>query len=397
MDIKEMYENGLSINEIARRTGRDRKTIRKVLESDKPQKSVKRRNTQSCLDPYKDYIIQRMAQGVLNAEKILKEIKAQGYPGQITILRLFMQPFRPLAEKRYTERYETGSGEQAQCDWGSFGYIYDQGRRQKLYGFVMVLSYSRLMYLEFTTQMDTETLMRCHINAFNYFNGVTDKILYDNQKTVVLGRDSEGHLIWNERFLNFARHYGFIPKLCRPYRPRTKGKVERLIRYVKENFFCGLQFSDLVDLNQQALNWLNTTANTKIHQTTQAIPFERWEEEKLKPISIHPFDTATYTQRRVSMDCLISYQRNYYSVPWELAGRDIIVRIEQNQLEVIFNGKIYTRYQLAKGQYQRIINREHYQGIKKVKSCQLIKSLILTSTSPLVQIRSLAEYESLIG
>lgn len=396
MNIKEMYEGGLSVSEIARRTGRDRKTIKKVLKSDRPPRPLKRK-IPSCLDPYKDYITERMAQGVLNAEKILKEIKAKGYPGQISILRLFMQPLRPLAEKRYTERFETGPGEQAQCDWGSFGYIYDQGKRQKLYGFVMVLSYSRMMYLEFTTRMDTETLMRCHINAFGYFNGVTDKILYDNQKAVVLGRDGEGHPIWNERFLSFTRHYGFLPKLCRPYRPRTKGKVERLIRYVKENFFCGIEYSDLADINQQALAWLNQTANSRIHQTTQDIPFERWTEEKLKPVSIHTFDTATYTQRRVAMDCLISYQRNYYSVPWNLAGRDVLVRIDHNRLEAIFNGKVVAHHQVSSGRYQRIINPEHYHGLSRAKTRLLLKSFIVPTTSPNVQIRSLAEYESLIS
>jgi transposase len=231
MKIKEMYESGIAISDIARRTGHDRKTIRKMIHSAETPK-YKRDDRPSLFDPYKSYIQERLAQGVLNATKIYDEIKMKGYQGKHSILRDYIHPFRPIAESRFTERFETSPGEQAQCDWGSFNYILDGKVQRKLYCFIMVLSYSRMMYIEFTTQMDEGTLLRCHINSFQYFGGVPAKILYDNQKTVVTNRDSEGHPIWNERFLSFAKHYNVTPKLCHPYRPRTKGKVERLVRYI---------------------------------------------------------------------------------------------------------------------------------------------------------------------
>lgn len=397
MKIKEMYETGITISDIAKQTGRDRKTVRKMINNPTIPK-YKRDHRVSVLDPYKTYILQRLAKGVLNATKIYEEIKKMGYQGKTSILRAFINPLRPIAESRFTERFETGPGEQAQCDWGSFGSITDGITRRKLYCFVMVLSYSRMMYIEFTTQMDEGTLLRCHINAFQYFDGVPSKILYDNQKTVVTSRDSEGYPIWNERFATFAKHYCFTPKLCRPYRPRTKGKVERLVRYIRENFFCGIEFSNLADINHQAMTWLNSVANCRTHQTTQIVPFERWKEENLLAVSIYIFDTATYTQRRVAMDGMISYRRNYYSAPWQFVGRDILIRLDGTKLEALFDGKVIAKHELVNGQFHRIINKEHYHGIQKKQQQNRLEAMqIPVAASSNVQIRSLSAYEDLVS
>lgn len=397
MNIKEMFAMGITISEIAHQTGRDRKTIRKIINGQDKRK-YQRAVHPSLLDSFKPYIVERMSKGVMNATKIYGEIEKMGYQGKISILRDFIQPLRPIAESRYTVRFETLPGEQAQCDWGSFGTIIENETQQRLYCFVMVLSYSRMMYIEFTTRMDEGALLRCHINSFNYFGGIPSKILYDNQKTVVTGRDAEGYPIWNERFNGFNQHYGFIPKLCRPYRARTKGKVERLVRYVRENFFCGIDYLDLNDLNHQAMTWLNQTANCRVHQTTQAIPFERWQEELLQPVSVNPFDMATYTQRRVSMDCLISYQRNYYSVPWMLAGRDLLIRLNEGSLEAIFDGRVVASHQSIQGKHQRVINPEHFQGIRgNQKKNRLAALKLAAAQTNSVEVRSLLVYENLVS
>ena len=158
-------------------------------------------------------------------------------------------------------RFETEPGEQAQVDWGHFGFIEHHGRQRRLYAFVMTLGWSRAMYVEFTTSTDATWWLRCHVHAFHYFGGVPKVVLHDNLKTAVLSRDADGTVHWNPRYLDFADYYGFTPQACRPYRAQTKGKVEAGIRYVRGNFWPGLRFVDLADLNRQGRDWLDFTAN----------------------------------------------------------------------------------------------------------------------------------------
>ena len=171
--IKEMYRKGISISEIARQTGHDRKTVRKAINGElipvrQPAQPVRERK----LDPYTDYLQQRMGEGVYNARKLYREIRERGYSGGLTQVILYIQPFRPPQREPATVRFETEPGQQAQVDWGSFGYINEAGRQKNLYCFVMTLGWSRAMYMEFTTQGDTASFMRCHQHAFAYFGGV---------------------------------------------------------------------------------------------------------------------------------------------------------------------------------------------------------------------------------
>lgn len=163
-----------------------------------------------------------------------------------------MEPYRPIVEASATVRFETEPGKQAQVDWADFGHITADGKRQRLYCFIMVLAYSRVLYLEFTTSTDTGTFLRCHLNAFRFFGGLPREILYDNLKSVVLHRDENGRPVFNQRFMDFAEQFGFRPIPCRPYRARTKGKVERPVGYIRSSFFQGLEIHSLADLNRQA-------------------------------------------------------------------------------------------------------------------------------------------------
>lgn len=133
-------------------------------------------------------------------------------------------------------RYETAPGEQAQVDFGRYTYLTPQGEERRVWAFVMVLSWSRALYVEFVERADTATFLRCHVHAFEHFGGIPQRCLYDNTKLVVLRRDSEGRPVWNERYLDFSSALGFEARLCQPYRARTKGKVERGVGYVEQNF-----------------------------------------------------------------------------------------------------------------------------------------------------------------
>lgn len=284
MDILTLYRRGLSISEIARRTGYTRKTVRKYVQAKAKQGPTYKRRPKrpSILDPYKPYLYKRMAEGVFNCTKLLDEIRSQGYPARKTILKEFVKPYRDEKKELATVRFETKPGEQAQVDWAHFGKIFQEGRWHKLYAFVMTLGYSRAIYLEFTTSQDTEHFLQCQMNAFRYFGGVPEEVLVDNLKSAVLWRDGpRARVGWHPRYLDFAAHYGFIPRACWPYRAQTKGKVENNIGYVRGNFWVGLQFTGLADLNRQARSWLDQVANVRVHQTTRAVPLERlWEERK---------------------------------------------------------------------------------------------------------------------
>lgn len=177
-----------------------------------------------------------MAAGVFNANRLLHELRELGYTGGVTILKDYLKPYRPPRQPKAVVRFELGPGEQAQVDWGEFAYTDLRGRRRKVYGFVMVLSYSRAMYVEFVEQQDLSTLLRCHLHAFGALGGVPKTILYDNMKTVVLSRQG-AKVEYHPRLLDFALLAGYTPRNCRPYRAQTKGRVERVIGYLKQSLW----------------------------------------------------------------------------------------------------------------------------------------------------------------
>lgn len=364
--IRDLHRKGVSISEIARRTGRDRKTIRKVINGPLEAQPKTRRRRERKIDPYVPYLRERIEVGVLNARKLYDEIRDLGYPGRETLVRSFVQPFRQQRQSQATVRFETEPGRQAQVDWAHFGHIKHQGKRRRLYAFLMTLGWSRAMYLEFTLSADMAWWLRCHLHAFHYFNGVTTEILHDNLKTAVITHSTGGGIRWNPRYLDFADYYGFTPRACRPYRAQTKGKVESGVRYVRGNFWLGLRFTDLADLNRQALGWLNGIANVRIHGTTGCVPFQRLPEEGLMSIEDKPdYDTSLTVYRCCSRDCLISYEGNLYSVPARYATERVMVKVtEGGELSVLNQqGEIIAWHPLAVGSNRRIIAAQHYKDL----------------------------------
>jgi transposase len=236
--IRDLYSQGLSISEISDRTGYDRKTVRKYINKKTALEPQKRPTRSSKLDPYKPYLLEKLNEGPYTSVRLFREIQEIGYDGGKTIVKDFVRKVRPKLGVPAVLRYETKPGVQSQVDWGELGTVEIDGKFKKLFCFSMILGYSRMRYVEFTFSTDTPTLIQSHLNAFLYFGGCTQEILYDNMKQVVIKRalkssDSE----WNSLFEDFFKHYGFIPRLCRPYRPQTKGKIENTIGYIKRDFF----------------------------------------------------------------------------------------------------------------------------------------------------------------
>lgn len=367
--IRDMYRKGQSISAIARQTGRDRKTIRKIIQAglsgagDKPAR--RRRPKGAKLVPFEGYLRQRIGEGVLNTRKLLRELKARGYEGGLTQLILYVQPYRTAREEQAVVRFETEPGQQAQVDWTSLGYLTLDGRQRRVYAFVMTLCYSRMMYLEFTTSTEVSTWLRCHQHAFEYFGGVPGELLHDNLKTAVLSRGAGGKIQWNPRYLDFALYYGFSPHPCKPYRAQTKGKVERSIGYVQQNFWVGLHFVDIADLNSQALEWVQGVANVRLHGTTGVTPLSRFDEERLQPLPLTRFDTSQITHRQATRDCLVHYRGNVYSVPAPHAGQMLLLKESEEGWLRIYTAEqqLVAEHRLAKGRYQRVIVAAHYAGL----------------------------------
>ncbi len=408
--IHDLYRKGVSISAIARQTGHDRKTARSLLQQPvlpmpKPVQSRPRK-----LDPYIPYLEQRIADGVLNGRKLCRELQARGYPGQETPVRLFLKPYRQTRHAAATVRFEAAPGEQAQVDWGHFGFIEHCGRRRPLYAFVMTLGWSRAMYLEFTVSAESAWFLRCHLHAFHYFGGVPREVLHDNLKTAVVARDADGTIHWHPPYLDFAHYYGFTPRPCRPYRAQTKGKVESGVKYVRGNFWLGLTFTDLADLNGQGRVWLDSVANVRVHGTTGIPPFTRLGDEALHSLVGTPdYDTSIIGYRYSSADCFVSYDGNYYSVPAAVARQRLLVRETEGEELIIgdVDGGELARHRLVGGVNQRVIIPAHYATITMPRRSTArpgaIQRLAPTLATPLmpdaptVEVRSLHEYDRLIG
>jgi transposase len=398
--IRELYHRGFNKSEIAKLTGFDRKTVRKYIKLKTLPEPKKRPPRPSKLDPFKTYILEKLIEGPYTAARLFREIREMGFDGGETIVRDFIRKVRPKQGVPAVLRYETKPGVQAQVDWGELGTIEVDGKLKKLFCFNMILGYSRMRYVEFTLSMGTPTLIQCHLNAFEYFGGCTQEILYDNMKQVVIRRalkvsDSE----WNSQFEDFFKCYGFIPRLCRPYRPQTKGKIENMVGYVKRDFFLGSRFTSLEDLNAQVHKWLERV-NSTVHGTTYQVPLERFEEENLNPLGqVPPYKVVHKETRKVSRDCYISFLGNRYSAPFRFAGRTAELQIFGGKFEVYIDYEKVCEHEILPGNFRVTRKKEHFQGLlsevlKENLKCKRSPQTPLKFSGPEVEKRSLAVYET---
>lgn len=280
IEMQILKKHGKSIRSIAKVLGLSRNTVKKFLREEKQQPSYgPRKKVPSKLDPYKEYLLNRIKEAEpykIPATVLLQEIQDLGYQGKITILRDFLQANKKPAEEKIV-RFETLPGLQAQVDWTTL--------QKGLYAFVMILGFSRLAYVEFVEDTRLDQLLKCHENAFEYFGGICHNLLYDNMKTVVVQRDKYGHGQhgFQKTFWDFAKHWGFIPRLCRPYRAQTKGKVERFIGYMKRSFYYPLitkeSSMDLATLNFEVKKWLSQIALKRFLKERQATPEQLFAKE----------------------------------------------------------------------------------------------------------------------
>lgn len=369
MDIKLLHKQGHSIRQISRLTGFSRNTIRTTLRATVPL-PFKAPPRSSKIDPFKDYLTTRHRDTGLSAVRLFEEIQKQGFTGSIIILRRFLATLGTgaLAQSKATVRFETPPGEQAQVDWAHCGRFSDhRGNPLNIYAFVMVLGYSRMTFTLFTTSMDLPCLIDAHQQAFAFFNGVPQQILYDNMKQVRLAPGR-----WNPLFLDFANQAGFAPKTCRPFRPRTKGKVERTIQYIKDNFLNGRSFVDVADLNVQRLHWLDHTANVRLHATTAARPVDLFKEELLQaPGSAIVYRIARSSQRKVDNEGFVRFESSRYSVPPAHCGKSVVIESRDQKIRIHLEDVIIAEHEEAPRPGSCMADAAHLSELWKQTTAQI--------------------------
>jgi transposase len=398
-EIKELKRQGLSISRIGELTGYDRKTIRRYLQSGGQPEYGPRPRQPSKLDSFQPYLKERMQAGVWNAVVLLREIRQRGYAGGYSILKEWLHPQRESAQVVAVRRFETPPGRQGQVDWGHLGTLTMDGQECPLWGFVLTLGYSRMMMAEAALNQKLGTLLRMHEEAFRQLDGVPEEILYDRMKTVWIGNDERGEIVWHPVFLDFARYWGFTPRLCRPYRAQTKGKVESGVKYVRRNFLCGLQGREpgsLEDLNAELRRWVWEVANQRIHGTTHDQVMVRWDVDQFSLQKLNgraPYPYADDELRKVARDAYVSWQGNRYSVPWSYAGKSVWVRASGNQVEVRSGQEQIAVHDRASRRHQIVTQAVHHQGIPLGARRERKTLIHLTQNAPVVEVRPLAAYE----
>jgi transposase len=365
--LKTLLEEGVPHTRVADLLQIDRKTVARHAEDMQPPNASHERAPRfSILDPFKDHIERRLAKYDLTAMKLFAEVQAQGYRGSYPIVQRYVHSIRPPKPKPAFVRFETEPGQQGQVDWSPFGRINHLGQSRKLSCFALVLGYSRVLYAEFTVSEDLATLVQCHLNAFRYVGGIPHELLYDQMKTVVLSW-SPTHIEWNPQFADFAKTFGFDPRLCRPRRAQTKGKIERPFGYIADSFFAGLDLEHLTldELNAQLRHWLDHIANTRMHRTTQCVPFERLKEEHLLPLADRTYVVEQVETRKSHKDCHLDYQGNRYSVPFQYARRELTVRTQGDQLRIFDGGKLIAAHTLCRQKGKMVTDPTHFSGIAR--------------------------------
>jgi len=400
--IRALFEQGLSKSAIARELGIDPKTVRKWLGKIwEPQE----RERKCVLDDYESFLRARAPEVGYNAAVLCRELELQGYKGSYPSVVKYIRPWRVEAREQNTAtpRFETEPGKQAQVDWGS-AKVWFETDQVRVHLFVMVLGYSRRIFVKGYLNERMSALLDGHASAFAHFGGRTETILYDNPRTIVEDKDEvSGQVVWNRTFKDRMDFYGVEIKLCRYYRAQTKGKVESGVKYVKGNALAGRRFRDLDHLNEWLTEWSLTVADERQHGTTHERPSERFRRSEagvLIPVNERPVPESERLEHRiVPRDTYVVVETNRYPVPVEWVGSQVEVRVLADQ--IIINGKgTPLSYARLKGKF----STAGWDGAPRTwpgqKSGSMARPPHLDPAYPLaigeVELRPLAAYEALI-
>jgi transposase len=374
------HQDRLGINQIARELRLHPETVARWLQ----QPSYTQRQAaprSSRLDAYKGTIVRLLAQHDYTATQILQRLREAGYAGGYTILKDFVRHVRPPQQSAYLT-LSFAPGECAQVDWGCAGSISIGNTRRRLSFFVMVLCYSRMLYVEFTLAETQEQFLACHQHAFEFFGGGVQRVMVDNLKSAVLAHPAGQPALYHPRYLDFAGHYGFQVCACNVGAPNEKGRVENGVRYCKQSFLHGLALEQFAPLNPAARAWLETVANVRMHGGIHQRPLDLFQRERL---TLRPLPAATYdvgvthavtanSQFRVTLDT------NRYSVPSEYASRRLTLRVYPERLLIYHEQKLIAEHPRRYERHQDYLNPDHQRQLlqqrRRAREQQLLRQFL---------------------
>ena len=357
------------VGTIARQLHLHHSTVERVIAKagvPKPERTTRT----SIIDPYLPFIVETLAQfPSLSAARLYQMVVERGYPGGPSHFRAHIAQLRPKKLPEAFLRLNTLPGEQAQVDWGHFGDVQIGRAKRQLMAFVMVLSFSRRVYLQFFLNSRMGPFLQGHVNAFEQWQGVPRVLLYDNLKSVVLSR--HGHAIeFHPTLLELAAHYRFEPRPVAVARGNEKGRVERAIRYIRSNFFAGRSWTDLADLNDQANTWANGLAMDRpCPQDTSQTVRQTFEQEhpQLIPLPDHPFPAEDTLAVSAGKTPFVRFDLNDYSIPHSYVRRHLLIKACQHQVKIIDEGQLIATHTRHYGKAQQIVSSDHLKGVLQHK------------------------------
>jgi len=367
----------LSVAQTARALALSPRTVAKWagVQQFRPRTGVAR---VSKLNAFKGQIVRWLDAHPYSAQQIFQRLREAGYRGGRTMVSDYVQRIRPRRPPAFL-KLDFAAGEAAQVDWGEYGTIAGGSTRRRLSFFLMVLCYSRRMYLEFTLSQTSEFFLACHENAFAAFGGVPKKIMVDNLRSAVLQRLAGVAPVFNPKYLDFSRHWGFEIAPCNVRAGNEKGRVENGVGYVKKNLLAGLELADFAALQPAATLWMDTVANVRMHEATHQRPIERFEDERAHLGRLNPagFDLARVCLVRASPQFRVALDSNHYSVPARYAGQRLTLKAHADRVCIYEREQLVARHARSMDRHQDIEDPEHaHQLVVQRKSAREQRLLV---------------------
>jgi len=361
------YAEHWKIGTIARELNVHPDAVRNAIEAER-FKSV-RPIRSSIVDPYLAFIQQTLEQHPrLRATRIHAMIRDRGYAGGIGQLRRAVARLRPQPREAFLQ-LQTFAGEQGQVDWAHFGHVTVGRAKRALSCFVMTLSYSRALYLEFFFDQTMENFLRGHVHAFAFFHGQPRVILYDNLKSVVLERRGN-HIAFHPRLIELSAHYHFAPRPCQVRAGNQKGRVERAIRYVRDSFWAGRGFTTLAECNRQAWLWRDEIAHQRPwpggdHRSVGDV-FEE-ERPRLLPHALHPFPTDRIETVQSRKTIYVRFDLNQYSIPPSAVGRQLTLAASDTHLRILDGASEIAHHRRSYDRGDVVLDSAHQDAVLETK------------------------------
>lgn len=356
-----LHKEGISDRKISKLTHTHRSTVKKIImryKKDKIEFPVPRKITSSIEGWHPDIV--ELLSTKLSVVRILEELRLRGFNPSYQALSAYIRKHN--IKQNTCIRLHTEAGEEAQVDFGDVGRQYDPAEKlRKAYVFNMRLSYSRMDYYEVVFDQKVPTWIQCHINAFSFFGGAPKLVKLDNLKSGVIDANYY-EPVFQKEYKRMADHYGCLLSPCRPYQPQEKGKVESGIKYVKNNFFAGRKFSNNHEMNTQLDKWVKR-ANDRIHGTTKTKPSDLFASSEMPALIKLPttnFDMSSWHYRKVSRDCHVTLDKNYYSVPNKYASQKVMASLSSHLVKIFINDAPIATHTRAKGHGIFTTDTNHY-------------------------------------